>query len=72
MIFRLSPSASTDARMACLLTALTEKNVLGYPTFSTITAYAKDETVFYDRRLYTFTEAHAHQTNHIGKNTIFY
>lgn len=45
--------------LSASLGALTEKNVLGYPTFSTLEAYTAGTTVFYDRRLYTFTADHA-------------
>lgn len=56
-----SAAVADPARQQALsasLTALVEKHVLGYPTFSTITDYAAGDTVFYDRRLYTFTAAH--------------
>jgi len=45
--------------LSASLTALIEKNVLGYPTFSTLEPYGAGDTVFYDRRLYTFHVAHA-------------
>jgi hypothetical protein len=45
--------------LSASLTALIEKNVLGYPTFSTLEAYAAGTTVFHDRRLHTFNVAHA-------------
>jgi hypothetical protein len=38
---------------------LVERNALGYPPFSTVTAYAKDDKCFYDRKLYKFTAAKA-------------
>ena len=37
------------------LTNLIERNALGFPPFSTVTAYAVGDIVFYDRRLYKFT-----------------
>ena len=39
------------------LTNLIERNALGFPPFSTVTAYAVGDIVFYDRRLYKFTAA---------------
>ena len=45
--------------LSASLTALIEKNVLGYPAFSTLEAYDAGTTVFHDRRLYTFNVAHA-------------
>lgn len=45
--------------LSASLRVLVEKNALGYPTFSTVTAYAEGEVVFYDRRLYIFTAEHA-------------
>jgi len=63
VILNTTSSAVADpARSQALsasLTTLVEKNVLGYPTFSTLTAYAAGDTVFHDRRLYTFNVAHA-------------
>jgi hypothetical protein len=38
---------------------LVERNALGYPPFSTVTAYAVGDKCFYDRRLYKFTAAKA-------------
>lgn len=51
--------AARSQALSASLTALVEKNVLGYPAFSTLTDYAAGVTVFYDRRLYTFNTAHA-------------
>ena len=51
--------AARSQALSASLAVLVEKNVLGYPTFSTIVDYAAGDTVFYDRRLYTFTVAHA-------------
>ena len=45
--------------LSASLLALVEKNALGYPTFSTTNAYAVDDKVFYDRKLWKFTSAHA-------------
>lgn len=45
--------------LSASLTALVEKNALGFPTFSTVTPYGEGETVYYDRRLWTFTADHA-------------
>ena len=36
---------------------LVERNALGFPSFSTVTAYAVGDKCFYDRRLYKFTAA---------------
>ena len=41
------------------LTKLLENTTLGFPEFTTTTAYAVDDKVFYDRRLWKFTSAHA-------------
>lgn len=38
---------------------LIERNALGFPPFSTVTAYAVEDKCFYDRRLYKFTAAKA-------------
>ena len=38
---------------------LIERNALGFPPFSTVTAYAVGNKCFYDRRLYKFTAAKA-------------
>lgn len=50
--------ARSQALSASLM-ALVERNAMGFPGFSTLTDYAIDETVFHDRRLYTFIAAHA-------------
>lgn len=39
------------------LLSLIERNALGFPLFSTVTAYAVGDKCFYDRRLYKFTAA---------------
>ena len=44
--------------LSASLLSLVEKQVLGYNDFSTLTAYAIDDVVFYDRKLYRFTAAH--------------
>ena len=44
--------------LSASLTALIEKNALGYPTFSTLENYAADTIVFYDRKLWQFDVAH--------------
>lgn len=36
-----------------------DKSVLGFPAFSTVTAYAVDDVVYYDNKLWRFTTAHA-------------
>lgn len=41
------------------LTKLLENTTLGFPEFTTIAAYAVDDKVFYDRRLWKFIAAHA-------------
>lgn len=41
------------------LTKLLENTTLGFPEFTTTTAYAVDDKVFHDRRLWKFTSAHA-------------
>ena len=41
------------------LTKLLENTTLGFPEFTTTTAYAVDNKVFYDRRLWKFIVAHA-------------
>ena len=51
-------AARSQALSASLL-ALVEKGALGYPTFSTVTAYQVGAVVFYDRNLYRFTSNHA-------------
>lgn len=51
--------AARNQALSASLTALIEKNVLGYPTFSTLEAYDAGTTVFHDRRLHTFNVAHA-------------
>lgn len=38
---------------------LIERNTLGFPPFSTVTAYAVGDKCFYDRRLYKFTASKA-------------
>ena len=57
------------------LTKLLENTALGFPEFTTTTAYAVDDKVFHDRKLWKFTAAHAAgacrqarplQTGHIG------
>ena len=35
-----------------------DKSVLGFPAFSTVTAYAVDDVVYYDNKLWQFTSAH--------------
>lgn len=45
--------------LSASLAAMVEKNILGYPTFSSLIAYSAGDTVFYDRRIYTFTAPHA-------------
>ena len=44
--------------LSASLESLIEKNALGYPTFSTLSNYPVGGTVFYDRKLWTFTTAH--------------
>jgi hypothetical protein len=51
--------AARNRALSASLNEIVEKNVLGYPTFSTVQNYAEGDTVFYDRRLHTFTVAHA-------------
>ena len=41
--------------LSASLINLIERNALGFPPFSTVTAYAAGDIVFYDRRLYKFT-----------------
>lgn len=41
------------------LQELVEAQALGFPAFSEATAYAVGDKVFYDRRIYRFTTAHA-------------
>ena len=41
------------------LTKLLENTTLGFPEFTTTAAYAVDDKVFYDRRLWKFIAAHA-------------
>ncbi len=61
------PNTSTQAvadparnrALIASMTQLIERNALGYPEFVTMQAYAVGEDVFYDRRLYKFTAAHA-------------
>ena len=36
-----------------------DKSVLGFPAFSTVTAYAVGDVVYYDNKLWKFTTAHA-------------
>ncbi|MBR3160888.1 MAG: hypothetical protein IKF14_17530, partial [Atopobiaceae bacterium] len=36
-----------------------DKSVLGFPAFSTVTAYAVGDVVYYDNKLWKFTAAHA-------------
>lgn len=36
-----------------------DKSVLGFPAFSTVTAYAVGDVVYYDNKLWRFTAAHA-------------
>ena len=36
-----------------------DKSVLGFPAFSTVTAYAVGDVVYYDNKLWRFTTAHA-------------
>lgn len=36
-----------------------DKSVLGFPAFSTVTAYAVDDVVYYNNKLWQFTTAHA-------------
>ena len=50
--------AARNRALSASLNVLVEKNVLGYPTFTTTQSYSSGETVFYDRRLYTFTSDH--------------
>jgi len=53
-----SAAVLDEARSQALsasLTALVEKNALGYPTFTTVSAYSAGDKVFYDRKLYKFT-----------------
>lgn len=51
--------ARSNQALSATLTALIERNALGYPAFTTTTAYAVGDIVFYDRKLYKFTSAHA-------------
>lgn len=53
-----SAAVLDEARSQALsasLTALVEKNALGYPAFTTVSAYSAGDKVFYDRKLYKFT-----------------
>lgn len=45
--------------LSASLQSIVERNALGYPTFATSRAWAKDEVCFYDRKLWKFTSAHA-------------
>lgn len=51
-----------DQALSASLLALIEYNTLGYPPFTTITAWQVGEVVFNDRRLWTFTSAHTANT----------
>ena len=48
-----------EQALSASLTALIEKNALGFPTFSTLENYAAGTIVFYDRRLWQFGTDHA-------------
>ena len=52
-------SARSGQSVQTSLANMTEKECLGYPAFSTVTAYAVGDIVFYDRKLWKFTAAHA-------------
>lgn len=57
----ITSAVADPARQQALsasLTALVEKNALGYPTFSTLENYTSGTIVFYDRRLYQFGSDH--------------
>ena len=43
--------------LSASLMALVEKNSLGFPGFTTIEAHAVDDKVYYDRKLWVFTDA---------------
>ena len=43
--------------LSASLMALVEKNSLGFPDFTTIEAHAVDDKVYYDRKLWVFTDA---------------
>ena len=51
--------AARNRALSASLNEIVEKNVLGYPTFSTVQNYSPGDTVFHDRRLHTFAVAHA-------------
>ena len=51
----LVKDSARNQALSVSLTNLIERNALGFPPFSTVTAYAVGDIVFYDRRLYKFT-----------------
>lgn len=55
----LVKDTARNQALSASLVNLIERNALGFPPFSTVTAYADGDIVFYDRRLYKFTAAKA-------------
>ena len=53
----LVKDTARNQALSVSLANLIERNALGFPPFSTVTPYAADDIVFYDRRLYKFTAA---------------
>jgi len=58
----ITPNVYDSAKRQALSQTLVntpDKSVLGFPAFSTVTAYAVGDVVYYDNKLWKFTTAHA-------------
>jgi len=58
----ITPNVYDSAKRQALSQTLAntpDKSVLGFPAFSTVTAYAVDDVVYYGNKLWRFTTAHA-------------
>lgn len=51
--------AAKEQALSATLAETPDKRALGYPTFSTVTAYAEGDVVFYSNTLWRFTQSHA-------------